>query len=174
MMYRPYALACLLVATLLAACAAPSGLPGNLNDPNLSLVFGHFDMKDAPAGVSSATLVLENAPAAQALKAGVEDGLFYFGVTQPGTYHLISLNGKTEYNFQPGVYQVRVTRPGVYFLGSYIYRNVKNRYFGGNNFTMEKMNKPSEADLLRRVLENGNIRDSKLGERIRARLAQLR
>jgi hypothetical protein len=52
---------------------------------------------------------------------------------------------------------------------------VKTGMFQQGKFKIEKMNKPTEAELLKRILdESDDIKDSAWGKKIRARLAQLK
>jgi hypothetical protein len=70
---------------------------------------------------------------------------------------------------------LRISKPGIYFLGSYKYKQVKSGMFSQAKFTIEKINKPTEAELLKRILdESSDIKDSAWGNKIRARLAQLK
>ena len=47
--------------------------------------------------------------------------------------------------------------------------------FSQAKFAIEKINKPTEAELLKRILdEDSGIKDSAWGNKIRARLAQLK
>lgn len=85
--------------------------------------------------------------------------------------------GEHRYNFprQGNDTALRVTKPGIYFIGAFKYRKVKSGFFEQGRFSIEKIAKPTEAELLKRLLdENREIRESAWGNKIRARLAQLK
>ena len=168
---------------LLAGCAS-SGPTRDINDPTNSLVFGYVDMADAPTSVSSAWITQVEPPSdAPYWGLGVSKGLFYNSYLPPGSYLLSKLGGsgffagQHEYTFprQGNQTALRITKPGIYFLGSYKYKKVKTGMFSQAKFGIEKIGKPTEAELLKRILdENSDIRNSAWGNKIRARLAQLK
>ena len=85
--------------------------------------------------------------------------------------------GQHEYSFpkQGNRTSLRISKPGIYFLGSFKYKKVKTGFFQQGKFAIEKVSKPTEAELLKRILdEDDDIRDSAWGAKIRARLAQLK
>ena len=168
---------------LLAGCAS-SGPTRDINDPTNSLVFGYIDMDDAPTKVSSAWMVQVAPPSdAPYWGLGVSKGLFYNSYLPPGSYQLSKFGGsgffagQHEYSFprQGNKTALRITKPGIYFIGSYKYKKVKTSFFSQGKFAIEKIGKPTEAELLKRILdEDSDIRDSTWGAKIRARLAQLK
>lgn len=168
---------------LLAGCAG-SGPERDINDPTNSLVFGYIDMDDAPTGVNSAS-VMQVAPPTETPYWGfaVAKGLFFNSYLPPGSYQLSSFSGsgffagQHEYSFprQGNRTSLRIVKPGIYFLGSYKYRKVKSGIFEQGKFSIEKTDKPTEAELLKRILdESDGIRKSAWDNKIRARLAQLK
>lgn len=173
----------LILLGLLAGCAG-GGHGRDINDPGNSLVFGYVDMTGAPTGFNAAS-ILQVAPPSDKPYWGtdVRDGLFYTYYLPPGSYKLASLSGSSfwkgnyQYSFprQGGEQGVRITKPGIYFLGSYKYRDVKTGFFEAGKFDIEPAGKPTEADLLRRILaEDSDIKGSVWEERIRQRLARLK
>lgn len=85
--------------------------------------------------------------------------------------------GKYQYDFpkQGNKTSLRVEKPGIYFIGAYKYKKVKTGMFSQAKFSIEKINKPSEAELLKRILDaDSEINESAWGNKIRARLAQLK
>ena len=168
---------------LLAGCAS-SGHGRSIDDPTNSLVFGYVDMDDAPTGVNSAW-IRQVAPAVEKPYWGtdVKDGLFYTSYLPPGSYQMSSFGGsgffagKYQYDFpkQGNKTSLRINKPGIYFIGAYKYKKVKTGMFSQAKFSIEKINKPTEAELLKRILDNNSdVRDSTWGNKIRARLAQLK
>jgi hypothetical protein len=137
----------------------------NVDNPNNSLVFGYIDMSDAPTKVKGAWLEQVAPPTdAPYWSMGVEKGLFYNTFIRPGSYQLSSFAGSS---FAKGSYEykfprqgrnetaVRIKKPGVYYLGSYKYVKVrKGGMFKRAKFSIERISKPTEADLLRRILED--------------------
>ena len=173
----------LLAAALSAGCAS-SGHERDINDPTNSLVFGYIDMDDAPTSISYAT-IQQVAPPTDAPYWGlaVKKGLFYHVALPPGSYQLSSfggsgfLSGEHRYSFprQGNQTALRIDKPGIYFLGSFKYKNVKTGMFEQGKFSIDPVNKPTEADLLRRILDEGSgIKDSAWRDKIQARLARLK
>lgn len=168
---------------LLAGCAS-GGPARDINDPSNSLVFGYIDMEDAPTKVSSAWLVQVAPPSdAPYWGLGVSKGLFYSSYLPPGSYQLSKFggsgffSGQHEYSFsrQGNKSSLRIIKPGIYFLGAFKYKKVKSGFFQQGQFTIEKINKPTEAELLKRLLEeDDDIKSSAWAGKIRARLAQVK
>jgi len=167
---------------LVAGCA--SGPTRDINDPTNSLVFGFIDMSDAPTGVQYAW-IQQVAPPTDApyWSMGVREGIFYSSYLPAGSYQLSAvggsafLRGEYRYSFgrQGNQTQLRINKPGIYYLGSFKYRTVKTGMFEGAKFAIEKVKQPDEAELLRKLLEKeGELKDSAWAEKIRARLAQLK
>ncbi len=171
----------LAVLALLVGCAS-SGHGRNINDPNNSLVFGYVDMSDAPTRVNGASIMQVSPPTDKPYwGTDVRDGLFFTYYLPPGSYKLASLSGSSfwkgdyRYNFprQGADTAVRIVKPGIYFLGAYKYKDVKTGFFEAGKFNMERVNSPTEAELLRRVLDEAEIKGSAWEAKIRQRLAQL-
>lgn len=176
-------LARLALFALVLAAGCASGPTRDINDPTNSLVFGYIDMADAPTKVSYAW-IQQVAPPTDApyWQMGVQDGVFYSSYLPAGSYQLSAVGGSSfmrgeyRYNFgrQGNETQLRITKPGIYFLGSFKYRAVKTGIFQAGKFAIEKTKQPSEAELLKKLLDNDSeLRKSAWGEKIRARLAQL-
>ena len=113
----------------------------------------------------------------------ITKGLFYSSHLPPGSYQLSKFSGlgffagEHEYSFpRPGNHTaLRISKPGIYFLGSFQYKKLKTGIFSQAKFAIEKMNQPTEAELLQRILdEDSEIKNSTWGNKIRARLAQLK
>jgi hypothetical protein len=173
----------LVMIGLLAGCAS-SGPERDINDPANSLVFGYIDMGDAPTGVDAAQLMQVSPPSAMPYwDLGVVNGLFFNAYLPPGSYQLSSFYGSKffagqhEYIMprQGNETSLRIVKPGIYFLGAYKYEKVKTGVFEKRKFAIEKTSTPTEAEVLKRVLDNSEgIRNSAWANKIRARLAQLK
>ncbi|HKB59503.1 MAG TPA: hypothetical protein VKC56_05585 [Gallionellaceae bacterium] len=177
MRYRKLFYACLASVTLLSGCASSSP-PRDLDDPTNSLYFGHIDMSDAPGGVNAAD-VEQIAPPTKFpyWKPGLRKGLFCLAILPPGSYQVTDFSGgDMVYDFprQGNPTSVRIRKPGIYFVGSYKYVPVKTGFFEGAKFAIKRVNKPTEAELLRRILEYPDIQKSAWKKKIEARLAHLR
>jgi hypothetical protein len=171
----------------------------SIDNPNNSLVFGYVDMSDAPTKVSGAWLQQLSPPTDSPFwSMGIEKGLFYNPFIQPGTYQISKFAGSGfvagahEYYFpRQGRNQTAVTieEPGIYFLGAYKYvKAKKGGMFKRARFSIEPISEPTEADLLRRILEDEmkiqkskeykgprkiKIEQTVWADRIRAHLAEI-
>jgi hypothetical protein len=182
-MIRTWLLLSVIALGLLAGCAG-GGHGRSINDPANSLVFGYVDMGDAPTKINGAS-IMQVAPPSDKPYWGtdVRDGLFYTYYLPPGSYQLASISGSSfwrgdyRYNFprQGSETAVRITKPGIYFLGSYKYKGVKTGFFEGGKFDIERVSSPTEAQLLQRILDDDKeIKGSAWEEKIRQRLRQLK
>jgi hypothetical protein len=68
---------------------------------------------------------------------------------------------------------LRITKPGIYYLGSFKYRQVKTEIFDSGKFEIERVKQPTEAELLKRLLEKERVKESAWAEKIRSRLGRL-
>ena len=171
----------------------------SIDSPSNSLVFGYIDMSDAPTKVQGAWLQ-QLAPPTDApfWSMGIEDGLFYNAFIQPGTYQISKfagsgfMAGAHEYHFSRqgrNETAVVIDRPGIYFLGAYKYvKEKRGGMFQKAKFSIDPISEPSEADLLRRILDDTmkiqkskeysgprkiKMKDTVWAEAIRARLREL-
>lgn len=166
---------------LLAGCGT-SGPERSIDDPTNSLVFGYVDMSEAPTQVQAAWLQ-QLAPPTEApyWRLGVKDGVFHSVYVPPGMYQISRFYGsgffagEHNYNFprQGNSTAVKIDKPGIYFLGSFKYKAEKSGFFEPGKFSMERTSKPTEAELLARILDDSEeIKASPWADRIRARIRQ--
>lgn len=183
MKYRISLVFGLMMLGLLAGCA--SSVPKrSLGVPTNSLVFGYIDMGNAPTSIKSAWIRQVAPPSDTPYWClDITKGLFYSSHLPPGSYQLSKFSGlgffagEQEYSFpqQGNQTALRISKPGIYFLGSFQYKKLKTGIFSQAKFAIEKMNQPTEAELLKRILdEDSEIKNSAWGNKIRARLAQLK
>jgi hypothetical protein len=178
---------CLLaLAVFLSACGSGNiGPERDANDPTNSLVFAYVDMDEAPTKVHGASL-----------KPQGQEGYWQMGVIDhkdgqlliqsylpSGSYQLASLRGS---GFFAGnnVYQfptygsnetaVRIQKPGIYFMGAYRYHKVKTGFFEGGKFDFERVNTPTELELLQRLQQEDWVKGTQWEARLRNRIAELR
>ncbi len=188
-----------LMVPLAPPAVAADESPISVDNPKNSLVFGYIDMSDAPTKLKGAWLRQVAPPTDSPYwSMGIEKGLFYNTFIRPGTYQLSSFAGSSyakgsyEYNFpRQGRNQtaVKIKKPGIYYLGSYKYVKVrKGGMFKQAKFSIERVDEPTEAELLRRILEDTmkvkkaknykgprkiKIEDTRWAAAIRARLKEL-
>ena len=151
----------LLAVALLAACGGTA--PVASDDETLSLVFGYFDMGDAPTKVNWVGLKQYGGKDAGTYNLAVKDGLFFHIGIEPGSYQVDKfggsafLRGDYVYNFGSkgrNTTAIRIQKPGVYFLGAHRYVNHAGKgFFAPDKFDMEPAKSPSEKDLLQRVIK---------------------
>ena len=141
-------------ALLLAACGSTPEVSST--DESLSLVYGYFDMKDAPTKVQWVGLKQYGGKEVGTYRLGVEDGLFFHVGVEPGSYQVDKFGGSSflrgDYVYNYGSKgrnstAVRIQRPGVYFLGAHRYVSVKGK------FEMQPAKAPSEKEILQRLVK---------------------
>ncbi len=147
---------------VLGGCA---GAPVDPKDESASLVFGYFDMADAPSNLQWVSLKRygEKEPVWYDLAA--RDGLiFHIGIA-PGSYQVEKFGGMGgiplltrhpyEYNFGTrgrNETAIRIQKPGIYFLGAYKYIDHSGGLFKADKFQMKPTKAPSEKELLQRLI----------------------
>lgn len=175
-------LALALCALVIQGCA--SGPPGrDVNDPTSSLVFGFVDMEEAPTDVDWVSLKQVGAPEDEGYwNLGVEDGLVFNQYLPVGSYQMSQFGGSgfmagdVRYNFPSygkNETALRITKPGVFFLGSYKYVKVKTGFFEAGKFDFKRVDAPAERELLERIVALKEIKGTQWVARINARLAEL-
>ena len=154
--------AALILVLLLAGCA---GTPIDPKDESVSLVFGYFDMDDAPSNLQWVSLKRYGDPDPVWYGMAVRDGLiFHIGIA-PGPYQVEKFGGtggipflssqRYEYNFGTrgrNDTAVRIQKPGIYFLGAYRFVNHSGGLFRADKFEMKPIQQPSEKELLQRLI----------------------
>jgi hypothetical protein len=182
---RAVSVVCAVLSLAVLAGCASDGHGRDINDPSNSLVFGYIDMSEAPTKAEGVQ-IMQVAPPTERPYWGtnVQKGLFYTPFLPPGSYKLGAIHGSSFfrgeniYTFSQqgrGETGTRIDRPGIYFLGLYKYRPVKTGFFEQSKFAIERTSKPTEAELLRRILEeDSEIKSSRWAALIRARLERLK
>lgn len=148
----------------LAGCASTS--PVDPNDASLSVVFGYFDMKDAPSSLEWVSLKKYDSKAKEGewYSLAAREGLFFHVGVEAGSYQVDKFGGTGgiplltrrpyEYDYaNKGRNQtaVRITKPGVYFLGAHRYVESPSGFFENGKFQMQPLADPSEKQLLARL-----------------------
>ncbi len=169
---------------LLAACA--SSTPVDPNDTTRSVVYGYIDMEDAPSSLGWVT-IREYSGDERGFSAAVDDGVFYHLGIPPGPFQVDSFGrsatwwSNTNYSYEFGSdgrnqTAVRIKRPGLYFVGAYRYVSVNTGWFEQGKFEMQRTKRPSEHEILTKVLEHMEEENPEYVRQIamvRGRLAQL-
>jgi hypothetical protein len=154
----------LLVAVLtLAGCA--SAPPVNPTDESVSIVFGYFDMADAPSNLEWVSLKRYGEKESTWYDLAARDGLIFHVGIRSGSYQVEKFGGmggiplltrkRYEYNFGTrgrNDTAIRIQKAGIYFLGAYKYVDRPGGMFRADKFEMEPLKTPSEKEVLRRLI----------------------
>ncbi len=160
---------CLLVPAILlsSGCSLFSTkTPIDKNDQTLSVVYGYFDMEDAPSWVGIDWVSIKQyKPEVAYYSCGVEEGLFFhIGVDKSASIQVEEFGRNTRwysnatytYNFGgKGRNETArvIKKPGVHFLGSYKFKNIDSgSMFRQDSFDMVPAVAPSEKELLTKLL----------------------
>ena len=155
-----------LLLVLIGACASTQ--PVDPKDETLSLVFGYFDMKDAPSSLEWVSLKPYDNKGKNggSYQLAVKEGLFFHVGVEPGSYQVDRFGGMGgiplltrrpfEYSYGSkgrNATAVRVQKPGIYFLGAHEFVNHAGKgLFEPDRFDMKRTKGPSEKELLQRVI----------------------
>lgn len=146
-----------------------------------SIVFGYLDMTDAPSDLQSVTMKRMRTETPPYL-FHVKDGVFFQLDVAPGAYKFMRFGGssfikQTAYDYKfpaqgKGSLDLEVTKPGVYYVGSWRYKKIKSGFFTPGEFDLEPMQSPGEREVLEKVFANASHEHWR--KMIRARLAELK
>jgi hypothetical protein len=153
------------LALALAGCAG-GGQPVDAKDGRLSLVYGYFDMSDAPSKADWVWMRQYEPKAREATgyNLAAHEGVFFHVGVEPGSYQVEKFGSRggfmstpVEYNFggrgRNGT-AVRITAPGVYFVGAHRYvKHPGKGFFDPDRFDMLPAQAPGEKEILRRVVQ---------------------
>jgi hypothetical protein len=162
------------LAFAVAGCAS-RGDPVDPKDESLSLVYGYFDMKDAPSDVDWVFIKQYGNNKDEGYRVNAKDGVFLHIGVEPGSYQVATFGGSRfmrgdfEYDFgSKGRNQTatRITKPGTYFFGSFKYVNHAGKgFFSADKFEMRAAKAPSEKEVLQKVIHrletDSELRDYK-------------
>lgn len=187
-MYRCISLVLLL--PLLISCGGKPVFKDPVR-PNLSLALIYIDMQQAPSRSEWVS--------AKRLKPKTKKPYFRFGhvkdknlglinhnqYIEPGLYKFAAFGGVGrgflnsnsifEYAFPAqgrGLATMNVKKPGVYFVGSFRYVKVKTGFFEAKKFDIERINKPTEKEVLTQFLPH--MEEGRWKQMVKKRLRQLK
>ena len=153
-----------LLGFALAGCASTGSV--DPKDETLSVVFGYFDMEDAPSGLDWVALRQYGGKDKEkdTYSLAAKDGLFFHVGVEPGSYQVDTFGSHGGFFSNPVRYNyggkgrnataVRIAKPGVYFLGAHKYVNHPGKgLFSADKFEMQPASAPSERELLQRLLK---------------------
>ena len=184
------------LAGLLAAALVTGGCTGHrflteAEGDTRSLAFGFIDMSEAPSNLNYFNLKQvrpkTDKPYRQMRLDGT--GMFYIENLPVGSYQVSDFGGPCrrfllfcfhsadfyEYTFPEhgrNETAARITRPGIYFLGAYKYEPVKTSWFKPDQFDIARIESPTEAELLERLLPYAT--GTQWESIVRSRLARLK
>lgn len=152
-------------AFVLSGCSDGRLIRDDDHDTDKStLVFGYVDMKDAPCdlGWVSIRQVLPKTDK-PFWHMSVDDGMYWNSHMPAGAYEMESFGGfsgwrNADYTFslprQATEWRFRANgKPGLHFIGSYKYVEVKTGFFEAGKFEFQRVNSPTERELLERMLK---------------------
>jgi hypothetical protein len=147
-------------AATLAGCAS-KGEPIDPKDETLSMVYGYFDMKDAPSDLRWVS-IKKYGDKVLYYEAGAKEGLFWHVGVAPGSYQVETFGGQGgialltsrpyRYNFGTrgrNDTALRIQKPGLYYMGAYKFVEHKD----GDKFEMQPAKSPSEKEIVQRLVK---------------------
>jgi hypothetical protein len=154
------------LAFAVVGCAS-RGDPVDPKDESVSLVYGYFDMADAPSSLDWVFIKQYGNNKDQGYRVSAKDGVFLHVGIEPGSYQVATFGGTGgipiltrrdfEYDFGSkgrNSTAVRITKPGAYFLGSFRYVNHAGKgFFAADKFEMRAAKTPTEKEVLQRVVK---------------------
>ena len=168
---------CLLLL-LLYGCASDKALTEGTGQG--SLVFGYMDMDESPAKELTAFSLRQVLPKTDKpyLHMRTHEGVFYVENVAPASYQMNQFGGPGGmfssasfywFNFPRQGEGFRVSKPGLYYLGSYKYKKAGS--FFNPKFDIESVKTPDERAVIEKILPFS--KGTKWEGRLRERLDQL-
>lgn len=164
MPYLPFRVTPVLVvvaALMLSACGGTRPFKKSIQQEE-SLVFGYIDMDEAPCSLDWVDMKrLQPKTDKPYYGFAVKDGMFYRTYTPPGVYKFDAFGGSSfirnaNYTFKfpqgKGEMDREIKKTGIYYVGSYKYVKVKTGFFQPGKFDYERVQRPTEKELLERLL----------------------
>jgi len=163
------------VLILLHGCASNKSLEEAISPG--SLVFGYMDMGEAPATELTAFSLRQVLPKTDKpfLHMRTHEGVFYIENVAPGSYQMSQFGGPGGmfssasfywFNFPRQSDGFRVSKPGLYYLGSYKYKKAGSIF--NPKFDVESIKTPDEREAIEKILpfSKGTKWEGQLRERV--------
>lgn len=176
MFRRMIAIALLVSATALGGCASNKAV-NEMQDNNVSFVYGYIDMAEAPSMLGHFQLRKVKPKTDEPYwNIRTHDGVFYMENVPPGSYQISRFGGPGGFFSSASYYYYdfprqsggfRIDKPGVYFIGSYKYVDAGSWF--NRKFDIEKIDSPSPQEVLERIMPF--VTGTKWETRLRANLA---
>lgn len=160
-MLKRWLMTCMAGIALLSGCASTI----DPKDETLSLVYGYFDMDDAPSNFEWVSIKKYGDDDLWYNARGRKDGLFLHVGVAPGSYQVDAFGGMGgiplltrkpyKYNFGNNGRNdtaIRIRAPGVYYMGAYKYVDHPGGFFKQAKFEMKPIPHTSEKEVLQRVI----------------------
>ena len=176
------ALLTLTMTLALAGCAGTETVAWEMDDPLNSMIVAYVDMEDAPTDLDWASLKQVVPPTDTPYWSfAVDDGLIFQPYVREGAYQLAAFGGSSflagehQYNFpEYGADGIMIKHPGLYYVGAYRYVEVETGWLEQDKFDLVPIEGMTEIDVLNKLLQNDEIKDSPNWQRrIRARIQAL-
>jgi hypothetical protein len=179
-----YSLILLLAVSSITGCGTAGYLEKPTEDGGESIVVGYIDMGDAPTKLQWVSMKqLKPRIKKPFYNFYVDEGMFYRGHVRDGVFKFDSFGGhsswgNTTYTFNfpaqgKGSLDREIKKPGVYFVGSYRYKKVKTGFFKPSEFDLEKIDSPTEKEVLERLLK-WTIKQPKWKAMVEQRLKEIK
>lgn len=160
----------LLLLTIFLFSVSGCSLFGGGEDPidpkrkDVALVFGYIDMEDAPSSLDWVKIKRYKPTPQHAYYAGTEGYLFFHVGVDLGSYQVEKFGNetgfftRTAYTYHFGTTGKndsarRITKPGVYYLGSYKYVVLQDNWIAPDKVALQTTTKPTEKELLVKLLK---------------------
>jgi hypothetical protein len=167
----------MVVFFMVAGCSSGPYIMKNPKDSNASLVFGYFDMSDAPCRLGWIQLRQLNTDKKDPTEVfAVSNGIFYDEMIIPGLYRFdvfVGSSGRTIYYFPmpqgKNEWDPVIEKPGIHFVGSYKYKKSEHTPLQSGHFSIVKINTPTEKEILEKLLAyaGDTVWVNKIKERIK-------
>ncbi len=163
------------LAILVLSCGTSPYLKEPVND-QVSLIVGYIDMSDALGGLSWVEFKQLAPPSDQPyLVCQCIGGLFYNSQAVNGVYKLYQFGGGRTYYNLPNQGKMEwdpvIEKPGIVFVGSYKYKRLSTGIFEPGKFSLEKVDHPTEKEVLEKLLPYAGQTTWK--DRIQKRIGEL-
>jgi hypothetical protein len=145
--------------------------------PEGAFIYGLFDVSGTKDGAVSCVGVTQDERVGLAMRHGcmstMADGLFFLEDAPPVRHYLHGFLMDQTYNSLRGFQEPFPVKEGeLHLYGVYRYEKISDPFIGNGSFALQPTNRPSHAEVLRKLLAQENVSD-RWKQRIRDRLKEL-